>query len=251
MVLAQQKQIIRISEIEIFPEYLSGYKSILKTEAEASVRLEAEVISIFPMFQKEDSTQIRILEIYADEEAYKSHIATPHFQQYKTTTLEMVKSLKLVDMSAIDLETMNKIFKKEMETENKQELEAIFPKGEKGSNEFFTGNANNFGFQLDSVFTTVAGNVYFKPGARSNWHTHPSGQILIITDGVGYHQIEGHPIEVIKKGDVVQCPPNVRHWHGASEDVGLQQIYIVPNTEKGIVNWQEAVTDLVYRTRTE
>lgn len=121
MTIAQQKQIVRISEIEIYPEYLSEYKSILKTEAEASVRLEAGVVSIFSMFQKEDSTQIRILEIYADEDAYKSHIASPHFQHYKTTTLKMVKSLKLVDMSAIDLETMNKIFKKEMKTENKSE----------------------------------------------------------------------------------------------------------------------------------
>jgi quercetin dioxygenase-like cupin family protein len=102
---------------------------------------------------------------------------------------------------------------------------------------------------VDSVLTTAVGNVYFEPGARSNWHSHPAGQILIITDGVGYHQIEGQPIETIKKGDVIKCPPNVRHWHGASPDVGLQQLYIVPNTEKGIVNWQEAVTDEVYNKK--
>lgn len=112
MAVAQQTQIIRISEIEIFPEYIEEYKQILKTEAEASVRLEAGVISIFPMFQKEDSTQIRILEIYADEKAYKSHLETPHFKHYKSSTLKMVKSLKLVGMTALDLETMNKIFKK-------------------------------------------------------------------------------------------------------------------------------------------
>lgn len=131
---------------------------------------------------------------------------------------------------------------------DKNELDAIFPIGKKGSDDFFTGNAYNIGLvDVDSVFTTAVGNVYFEPGARSNWHTHPSGQILIITDGVGYHQIEGQPIEVIKKGDVVKCPPNVRHWHGASPDVGLQQLYIVPNTEKGIVDWQEAVTDEQYK----
>lgn len=140
------------------------------------------------------------------------------------------------------------------QTEKKEKMKtdeittnAIFPKGQKGPSELFTGNAHNFGFELDSLFTTAAGNVYFEPGARSNWHSHPAGQILIITDGVGYHQIEGQPIETIKKGDVVQCPPNVRHWHGASAEVGLQQIYIVPNTEKGIVNWQEAVTDAQYQ----
>ena len=87
-----------------------------------------------------------------------------------------------------------------------------------------------------------------KPGKNelSNWHTHPSGQILIITDGIGYYQIEGQPIEVIKKGDVVKFPPNVRHWHGASPDVGVQQLYIIPNTEKGIVEWMEPVTDEAY-----
>ncbi|WP_298262968.1 cupin domain-containing protein [uncultured Lutibacter sp.] len=131
---------------------------------------------------------------------------------------------------------------------DKNKLDAIFPKGEKGSADLFTGNAYNIGLVApDSTFTTAVGNVYFEPRARSNWHTHPAGQILIITDGVGYHQIEGQPIEVIKKGDVVKCPPNVRHWHGASPDVGLQQLYIVPNTEKGIVDWQEAVTNEQYK----
>ncbi|MCX2740205.1 cupin domain-containing protein [Pontibacter anaerobius] len=130
---------------------------------------------------------------------------------------------------------------------NKEELVTIFPKGQKGPKANFTGNAYNIGLvEVDSVFTTAVGNVYFEPGARSNWHSHPAGQILIITDGVGYHQIEGQPIETIRKGDVVKCPPNVRHWHGASPEVGLQQLYIVPNTEKGIVDWQETVNDEQY-----
>lgn len=131
--------------------------------------------------------------------------------------------------------------------EKSHELTAIFPKGEKGSEKFFTGNAYNYGLvPMDSTYTTLVGNVYFEPGARSNWHIHPAGQILIITDGLGYHQIEGQPIEIIKKGDVVKCPPNVKHWHGASPDLGMQQLYIVPNTEKGIVNWLEPVTDEQY-----
>ncbi|MCW0485005.1 putative quinol monooxygenase [Gaoshiqia sediminis] len=104
--------IIRISEIEIEPNYLDEYISILKEESEASVRLESGVISIFPMFQKENPTEIRILEIYASKEAYKSHLQTPHFKHYKTSTLKMVKSLRLVDMDAIDAETMPEIFRK-------------------------------------------------------------------------------------------------------------------------------------------
>ena len=136
---------------------------------------------------------------------------------------------------------------KEKMENTKQELEAIFPQGEKGSKDFFTGNAYPTALvEADSVYNTLIGNVYFEPGARSNWHSHPSGQILIITDGIGYHQIEGKPIEIIKKGDVIKCPPNVRHWHGASADVGLQQLYVIPDTEKGIVKWNEAVTDEQY-----
>lgn len=127
---------------------------------------------------------------------------------------------------------------------------AIFPQGEKGSSAYFTGNAYNYGLvPADSTYTTLVGNVYFEPGARSNWHRHPGGQILIITDGVGYHQIEGQPLEVMKKGDVVKCPPNVRHWHGASPDTGLQQLYMVLNTEKGIVEWMEPVTDEIYNNK--
>ena len=104
--------IIRISEIGIDSTYLEEYISILKEESEASVRLEPGVISIYPMFQKEHPTEIRILEIYADKAAYESHQQTPHFKIYKTKTLKMVKSLKLVDMKAIDERTMPVIFKK-------------------------------------------------------------------------------------------------------------------------------------------
>src|SRR5687768_12776379 len=105
-VFAQKSNmIIRISEIEIYPNYLQEYKAILKEEASASVKLEPGVISIYPMYQKEDSTQVRILEIYADRAAYESHLKTPHFQKYKTTTVKMVRSLKLMDMGLIDEET--------------------------------------------------------------------------------------------------------------------------------------------------
>lgn len=130
---------------------------------------------------------------------------------------------------------------------NLAESEAIFTKGEKGNTENFTGNAWNTPLvENDSVYNTVIGNVYFEPGARSNWHTHPSGQILIITDGEGYHQIKGQPMQKIKKGDVVKCPPNVEHWHGASADTGMHQLYILPKTENGIVTWLQKVTDEEY-----
>lgn len=110
---AQQKDMmVRIAEIEILPEYLEEYKAILKEESSASVKIEPGVICIFPMFQKENPTQIRLVEIYADKAAYQAHIQSPHFQHYKTTTLKMVKSLKLIEMSAIDPEMMQEVFRK-------------------------------------------------------------------------------------------------------------------------------------------
>jgi len=123
----------------------------------------------------------------------------------------------------------------------------IFSKGVKAPAQFFTGTAWVYGLvQNDSVFTTLAGNVLFEPSARSNWHLHPAGQILIVTSGIGYHQIKGEPREVIRKGDVVQCPPDKVHWHGASENSSMSHIYIIPNTEKGIVEWMEPVSDEEY-----
>ncbi|PSR57250.1 antibiotic biosynthesis monooxygenase [Adhaeribacter arboris] len=103
---------IRMAEIEIDANYREEYNKILQEEAGASVRLEPGVISIFPLYQKENLNQIRILEIYANQEAYESHLKTPHFQKYKTTTAKMVKSLKLIDMKALDADTMRKIFAK-------------------------------------------------------------------------------------------------------------------------------------------
>ncbi|MET7028650.1 putative quinol monooxygenase [Sediminicola luteus] len=107
-----ENMMVRIAEIEVEPDYLDEYISILKEEAEASVRLEPGVICIYPMFQKENPTQIRLLEIYADKAAYESHLQSPHFKHYKESTLPMVKSLQLVDMEVIDKETMSSIFKK-------------------------------------------------------------------------------------------------------------------------------------------
>lgn len=112
-VSAQTKDMmIRISEIEIDSNYLKEYNSILREESRASVQSEPGVIAIYPMYQKAHPTQVRILEIYANREAYEAHLKTAHFLKYKTSTLKMVKSLKLIDMDNIDPETMNDIFRK-------------------------------------------------------------------------------------------------------------------------------------------
>jgi quinol monooxygenase YgiN len=110
-VSAQSKEMmIRISEIEIDSNYMNEYNSILQEESRASVKLEPGVIAIYPMKTMANPIQIRILEIYANREAYEAHLRTPHFQKYKTNTLKMVKSLKLIDMNNVDSETMVDIF---------------------------------------------------------------------------------------------------------------------------------------------
>ena len=155
----------------------------------------------------------------------------------KTLLMTAITSVSLLTISCRDNQS----------NREGSQIQAIFAKGEPGPADHFTGRAWNVGLvNDDTVYNTVIGNVYFEPGARSNWHTHPSGQILIITDGVGYHQIKGQPRQTIRKGDVVKCPPNVLHWHGASPDTGMQQMYILPKTEKGIVTWLQKVTDEEY-----
>jgi len=107
-----QEMMVRISEIEVDAKYLEQYKAILAEEAEASMRLEPGVIAIFPMYQRNKETEFRILEMYASREAYEAHLKTPHFQKYKSGTVHMVKSLKLVDMQSLDAGTMTRIFRK-------------------------------------------------------------------------------------------------------------------------------------------
>ncbi len=104
--------IVRISEVEVYPEYLEEYLNYAKEVAKISVKKEKDVISIYPMAIIKDNTQIRILEIYKNEEAYKNHINSPHFKKYKEGTLHMVKNLDLVDTYQICPENFNKIFKK-------------------------------------------------------------------------------------------------------------------------------------------
>ena len=110
--LTEPDMLVRISEIEIVDEYLDEYKQILKETSNDAVNKERGVIAIYPMFQKENPTQVRILEIYADKQAYQLHIQTAHFKHYKESTLKMVKTLKLVDMDALDVDVMPAIFRK-------------------------------------------------------------------------------------------------------------------------------------------
>ena len=107
------KMLVRIAEIEVYPQYLSEYLTYANEVDRLSVEREPGVICLFPMQSAENPTLIRILEIYASEDAYQSHLKTDHFQKYKQGTLHMVKDLKLPAMEPLDPETMKLIFKKQ------------------------------------------------------------------------------------------------------------------------------------------
>ncbi|WP_313515105.1 antibiotic biosynthesis monooxygenase family protein [Sphingobacterium sp.] len=113
--MGEKKQIhlVRIAEIDVIPEYWEDYKEIVLYGARESVEKEEGVISIFPMEIQAEKHKIRILEIYRDQKAYEDHIKSKHFQHYKTSTLKMIKDLKLVDMNALDVGLIKKIFIKE------------------------------------------------------------------------------------------------------------------------------------------
>ena len=111
--ITHENMIVRIAEIEVYPQYLKEYLEYANEVDRLSVEREPGVICLFPMQSAEDSTKIRILEIYASEEVYQNHLKTDHFQKYKQGTLHMVKDLELPAMRPLDPETMKLIFKKQ------------------------------------------------------------------------------------------------------------------------------------------
>lgn len=90
-------------------------------------------------------------------------------------------------------------------------------------------------------------NVVFDAGTYNGWHTHAGGQILIATDGIGFHQIEGEPVQIMHPGDVAFCPPNVRHWHGATANSSFAHLAANTNPEKPGVQWFERISEKEYK----
>ena len=134
-----------------------------------------------------------------------------------------------------------------MEDQN-NEKQFVQPEGYKRAPEdYFTGIAwLKPLITPDEVTNCTISDVLFEPTARNFWHTHPSNQILIVTEGVGYYQEEGSPIQEIKAGDVINILPGIKHWHGASPNGRFRHTAININSEKGTVNWIEPVSDEDY-----
>ena len=122
----------------------------------------------------------------------------------------------------------------------------IFQKGEKAPASYFTGTAWVKILVNDPVFNCQIANVQFEPGARNFWHKHPGGQLLLVTEGIGYYQEKSKPVQLLHKGDVVKILPDIIHWHGATPDSAFTHVAVNTNTLKGIVEWLEQVTDEEY-----
>ena len=124
---------------------------------------------------------------------------------------------------------------------------SIFPKGEISTTDNHTGTIWLKELNKpDSIFNYSIAVATYAPGAKLDWHIHPGGQILLITEGTGYYQEKGKPRHIIHKGDVVKCPPGVTHWHGASPNCEFAHLVVAPDAEKGEVTWLQKVTDEEY-----
>ena len=117
-----------------------------------------------------------------------------------------------------------------------------------GSVDYFTGAVRIEPlFQGTPPARVIAVSVTFEPGARTAWHTHPLGQTLIVTAGLGWVQREGGPVEEVRPGDVVWFPPGLKHWHGASPTTAMTHIAIQESSGGRNVDWLEKVSDEQYR----
>ena len=118
----------------------------------------------------------------------------------------------------------------------------------KGPAEWFTGAVRiDPLFQANPPARAAGASVTFEPGARTAWHTHPLGQVLIVTAGCGRVQRWGGPVEEVRPGDVVWFPPGLKHWHGASLTTAMTHIAVQESVGGKNVDWMEKVSDEQYR----
>jgi len=125
----------------------------------------------------------------------------------------------------------------------------LFPKGEIGANkDNYTGTIwlNELNHP-DSNFSFGLAQAVYAPGSKLNWHIHPGGQYLLITEGTGYYQEKGQPGRIVHKGDIIKCLPGVAHWHGAGPNGSFAYVAVTPVT-KGKTIWLQKVTDEEYKS---
>lgn len=140
-----------------------------------------------------------------------------------------------------------------MSAAKNQFKDELFSDGTQAPEEIFTGNVwvNMLVPDENNVYSTQAYNVMFEAGARTRWHSHPGGQLLFVTKGEGYYQEKGKPVRLLKPSDVVEIPPNVKHWHGAAPNHNFIHLGVSTRTQDGPAEWFPAVTDEEYAEATK
>ena len=275
--------IVRLSKIEVYPQFLDEYIRYVTEVGEISLRTEPGVLTMYAIGEKENPCQITILETYASREAYDKHIASAHFQKYKQGTLHMVKSLELTDQTPLNPDNRINNFIKQYIRHMKKILfllfvvtmtniqgimaqekitqtaeadgkaafqrEMIFPIGEPNTAyaKYFIGNSYLAPISKEQI---PFNNVTFEPGCRNNWHIHHAtkggGQMLVCVAGKGWYQEEGKPAVQMLPGDVIHIPANVKHWHGAAADSWFAHLAFEVPGENTSNEWLEPVTDEEY-----
>jgi quercetin dioxygenase-like cupin family protein len=153
----------------------------------------------------------------------------------------IINIVLLLNLSGSEGENMDRL--------SKVETRASISVNKTDFKNYFSGGEVRIDILYPQTDAKTHGGAYvtFEPGARTNWHSHPAGQHIIVTSGVGYYQAWGEPIQIIKAGDVVWVPVGLKHWHGASKDIAMTHLVVTGADENGKnADWLEPVSDEQY-----
>ena len=250
VVLEQKKEgtgkFILLALIEVKPEKLDDFKTLITQEFTRAVANEDGVMGMFATSEKgERSNFIHVMEIYADESAYNSYRNSEHYQSYRKKEDTMTESHNDFESLPANIKLSEKGLHL---SPDGQELSA-FPLGKPntGFAQYFDGMSYLAPLSLEQV---AIFNVTFEPGCRNHWHIHHAktggGQMLIVVHGRGWYQEWGKPAQELKPGDVVNIPANVKHWHGAAKDSWFQHLAVEVAGEETSNEWCEAVSPEEY-----
>jgi len=146
--------------------------------------------------------------------------------------------VSVIAISGIKAQNMGNVKSDKIEVTDK--MQPVNPK-------WFTGNGWLESMMSDTeTFGVSISNVVFEPGCRNHWHKHPGGQLLIVTEGTGYYQERGKPVQILHKGDVIAIYPYVEHWHGATPENWFAHMALGTNPDAGPAEWLEPVSDEEY-----
>ena len=250
IVLEQKKEgtghTVMMSLIEVKPEKLEDFKSLITVEFSRSVAEEAGVMAMFATNEKGGrSNFIHTLEVFADDEARQKYSQSEKYKSYRKRLDTMTESQKDFTNNPANV----KLSEKGLHLSPDGQPLSVFPLGQPNTAfaQYFDGQS-----YLAPLSTEQVGifNVTFEPGCRNHWHIHHAskggGQILIVVAGRGWYQEWGKPAVELKPGDVVNIPANVKHWHGAAKDSWFQHLAVEVGGEGTSNEWCEAVSPEEY-----